>query len=120
MTQPGSEAPLLGKWCALSPAETSEVASHLLSEKGAVLTTETQESVAGYLFTKRRELMDILFPPSEDRELPPVERRYPFTLTFCADNGGTRMHGNGEGRGLATLVWVADQIVAAAPGPPAT
>jgi len=100
------EAPLPGKWCALSPAEVSTRASHLFRVKGAVIETCTQESVSGYLLTRNNPREGLV------TRIVTAPVRDPFKITLHDDAGGTRMHGNGEGRGLDTVVWVADQLVA--------
>jgi len=109
VTEPATGA-LPGKWTALSTRESSEMATRLLSERGAVLTAQTHDSVSGYVPTLER--------PDHWRTallVAPMQREHQFTLTFDADSGGTRMHGSGEGRGLDAVVWVADQLVAAEP-----
>jgi hypothetical protein len=122
---PLSAEALPGKWSSLEPSDAAAMAARLLTGNGAIVTSHTTESVVGYVETNGRRdpliaflwflfcivgfIVYVLRAPKDSRD--------PFSMTFHADNGGTRMHGAGQGRGADAVVWVADQIVAAGSTP---
>jgi hypothetical protein len=99
------------------------MAAQLLVANGAMITSQSAGGISGYVLTRKKPdlitavllfllciipLIIYLISASKDVQDP-------FTLTFVPDGGGTRMHGNGQGRGLDAVAWASDQVVAASP-----
>lgn len=107
-----------GKWTSLPPAQAAAVMAQLLTGHGAVITTQSADGLSGYVTTKSNPscivatiLFLIFIVPAIIYMIAASKTvQDPFSVMFIADRGGTRMHGNGQGRGLAAVVWAADQL----------
>ena len=121
---PESSAPApapAGKWTSLPPAEAAWTLSNLLVEHGATITAQSPDGLVGYVKMKKSTttaesvvlilfFLAFLIPGLIAMSIATRKLKQPFTMMLIADGAGTRMHGNGQGRGLDAVVWAADQL----------
>ncbi|MBL8779165.1 MAG: hypothetical protein JNK12_24795 [Acidimicrobiales bacterium] len=107
-----------GKVTTLDPVSASQHVAWLLASAGAIVTGQSPSAVTGYVVTEQGPSAGIgcllflfgLLPGLLYLLLAKSTRHEPFTLTLQPGPAGTHLHGNGQGRGLAVLVWAADQL----------
>jgi hypothetical protein len=114
-----AEAPArLGKYTSLPPEQAPVMLVQLLSGQGAVITTHTSTSITGVVNTTNKPsciVATILFfifiiPAIIYMIAASKNTSDPFSLAFRPDGAGTRINGNGQGRGLAAINWAVDQL----------
>jgi len=107
-----------GKYTSLPPEQASVALVQLLSGQGALITTHTPTSITGVVNTTNKPsciVATILFfifiiPAIIYMIAASKNTSDPFSLAFRSDGVGTRINGNGQGRGLAAINWAVDQL----------
>jgi hypothetical protein len=107
-----------GMWCPLSPSEAATQAAGMLTRNGAVITAQSNRSLSGYFETRGTPsvLASILLfllciiPFIAYLLWAYKTTTEPFSLTLKEYEGGTRLRGDGQGRGLAAVHWVATEL----------
>lgn len=111
--------PTAGKVTCLDPQAASQELARLLASEGAIVTSQSPGALTGYVVTVTPPSSNVgclllilgIVPAVIYWVLGKKSTQEPFSITLHEqDDGGTLMHGNGQGRGLAAIVWAADQL----------
>ena len=116
--------PPAGKMTILEPQLASQELARLLASEGAIVTSQSAGGLTGYVVTVTPPSSNVgclllllgIVPAVIYWVLGKKSTQEPFSITLHEQpGGGTLMHGNGQGRGLAAIVWAADQLPAGTP-----
>lgn len=107
-----------GKYTSLGPDQAASTLVQLLTSGGAVITTQSPSSITGVVNTQNKPsciVATILFlifiiPAIIYMIVASKNTSDPFSLALTPDGTGTRINGNGQGRGLVAINWAVDQL----------
>lgn len=102
----------------MQPPQAAAALAQALTASGAVITTQSPDGLSGYVTTKSNPscvvatiLFFIFIIPAIIYMIAASKTvNEPFSIVLIPEGGGTLMHGNGQGRGLAAATWAADQL----------
>lgn len=107
-----------GKYTSLAPDVAAVQIAHMLSSRGATITSQTPGSIVGVVVTKNKPSVVVAILLFLLCVIPLIiyminaskDSQEPFSLSLSADGTGTRINGDGQGKALMLINEVVDSL----------